>query len=276
MKIAVLSGKGGTGKTIVSASLSAVNQKSQYVDCNVEEPGGYVFLKPDLRHSVPVHVAVPDIDEEICSGCGDCAGACRFHALTGADKQIRLSPEICRHCGACYMVCKPGALTVSERTVGVIETNDDRTFVQGRLNIGEFSAEPVIKKIREYIREDVASILDCSPGMSAGVIQSLRGCDYCLLVTEPTPFALHDLKIAVSVVKRLGIRFGIVINKAYADYSPVRDFCENEGIEILLEIPFSEDIAAGYADGILPVANNPEQTECYINLYRNIRERAGK
>lgn len=275
MKIAVLSGKGGTGKTTVSASLSATIKPSQYVDCDVEEPNGYIFLKPEIKQSIPVNVEIPSVDEAICTGCGACAKACQFHALAVIKNKVILFPEICHHCGACYIDCKPGALTASERTIGVIEMNDDQTFAQGKLHIGEPVAVPVIKKLKEYLRTDIPVIIDCSPGASCTVVQSLEGCDFCLLVTEPTPFGLHDLKIAVSLVKKLGFPFGIVINKALENNSLVEDYCKEEGIEILLKIPYSKEIAESYSSGTLPVQSK-EWAERFTELYDRIKERVNQ
>lgn len=276
MKIAVLSGKGGTGKTTVSASLSATIKPSQYVDCDVEEPNGYIFLKPEIKRSIPVNVEIPSVDEAICTGCGVCAKACQFHALAVIKNKVILFPEICHHCGACYIACKPGAMTASERTIGVIEMNGDQTFAQGKLNIGEPVAVPVIKKLKEYLRTDIPVILDCSPGASCTVVQSLEGCDFCLLVTEPTPFGLHDLKIAVSLVKKLGFPFGIVINKALENNSIVEDYCKEEGIEILLKIPYSKEIAESYSGGTLPVQSNIEWAARFIELYDKMKERVNQ
>lgn len=275
MKIAVLSGKGGTGKTTVSASLSATIKPSQYVDCDVEEPNGYIFLKPEIKQSIPVNVEIPSVDEAICTGCGACAKACQFHALAAIKNKVILFPEICHHCGACYIACKPGAITASERTIGVIEMNDDQTFAQGKLHIGEPVAVPVIKRLKEYLRKDIPVIIDCSPGASCTVVQSLEGCDFCLLVTEPTPFGLHDLKIAVSLVKKLGFPFGIVINKALENNSLLEDYCKKEGIEILLKIPYSKEIAESYSGGTLPVQSK-EWTERFTELYDRIKERVNQ
>lgn len=273
MKIAVLSGKGGTGKTTVSASLSAIIKPSQYVDCDVEEPNGYIFLKPDIKQSIPVNVEIPFVDASICTGCGACAKACQFNALAVIKNKVILFPEICHHCGACYIACKLGAMTASERNIGVIEINDDQTFAQGKLNIGEPVAVPVIKKLKEYLRTDIPVILDCSPGASCTVVQSLEGCDFCLLVTEPTPFGLHDLKIAISLVQKLGFPFGIVINKALENNSIIRNYCKEKGIEILLEIPYSKQIAENYSNGTLPVYSNKEWAEHFKRLYDGIKER---
>ena len=276
MKIAVLSGKGGTGKTTVSASLSATIKPSQYVDCDVEEPNGYIFLKPEIKRSIPVNVEIPSVDEAICTGCGACAKACQFHALAVIKNKVILFPEICHHCGACYIACKPGAMTASERTIGVIEMNGDQTFAQGKLNIGEPVAVPVIKELKEYLRTDIPVIIDCSPGASCTVVQSLEGCDFCLLVTEPTPFGLHDLKIAVSLVKKLGFPFGIVINKALENNSLVEDYCKEEGIKILLKIPYSKEIAESYSGGSLPVQSNKDWAERFTELYDRIKERVNQ
>ena len=276
MIIAVLSGKGGTGKTTVSASLSAVIHPSQYVDCDVEEPNGYIFLKPEFSQSIPVKVEIPCVDDAICTGCGACAKACQFNALAVIKGKVLVFPEICHHCGACFIACKPGALSAEERTVGVIEMNRDNTFVQGKLNIGEPVAVPVIRKLKEYLRKDIPVILDCSPGASCTVVASLEDSDYCLLVTEPTPFGLHDLKIAVSLVRKLSKPFGIVINKALDNNSLIKDFCEDEGIEILMEIPYSKEIAISYSGGVLPVKENSEWAEKFTRLFYRIKECAAK
>lgn len=276
MIIAVLSGKGGTGKTTVSASLSAVIHPSQYVDCDVEEPNGYIFLKPEFSQSIPVKVEIPCVDDAICTGCGACAKACQFNALAVIKGKVLVFPEICHHCGACFIACKPGALSAEERTVGVIEMNRDNTFVQGKLNIGEPVAVPVIRKLKEYLRKDIPVILDFSPGASCTVVASLEDSDYCLLVTEPTPFGLHDLKIAVSLVRKLSKPFGIVINKALDNNSLIKDFCEDEGIEILMEIPYSKEIAISYSGGVLPVKENSEWAEKFTRLFYWIKECAAK
>lgn len=276
MKIAVLSGKGGTGKTTIAASLSASLKPSQYVDCDVEEPNGHIFLNPDIKLSVPVKVEVPDFDESLCSGCGDCAEACRFHALAAVNKKIVSFPEICHHCGACYIVCKTGALTPAERIVGVVEMNGDKTFARGKLNVGEPISIPVIKKLKEYLKTDMPVILDCPPGASCAVVQSLEGCDFCLLVTEPTPFGLHDLKIAVALVRKLGIPFCVALNKAIEGDSRIQDYCKKEGIEIIIEIPYSREIAESYSDGVLPVHISGEWKRKFARLYDVIKERVSQ
>lgn len=273
MIIAVLSGKGGTGKTTISAGLFSVVKPSQYIDCDVEEPNGYIFLKPNIKQSIPVNVEIPSVDEAICTGCGRCARACQFNALVVIKNKVIIFPEICHHCGSCYIACKHGAMTASERSIGNIEMNDDQTFVQGKLFIGEPVAVPVVKKLKEYLRMDIPVFLDCSPGASCTVVQSLAGCNYCILVTEPTPFGLHDLKIAVSLVKKLGVPFGIVINKALKNNSLIEDYCKGEGIEILLKIPYSNEIAKSYSKGILPVQSNKKWALRFLQLFNRLKER---
>ncbi|HZJ78523.1 MAG TPA: ATP-binding protein [Clostridia bacterium] len=271
MIIAVLSGKGGTGKTTVSASLSIAVNPSQYIDCDVEEPNGHIFLKPQGLKSEPVEVEVPCVDEAICTGCGDCAKACQFNSIAVVNGKVLFFPELCHHCGACYLSCKVNALSPIKRTIGVIETDDKNTFAHGKLNIGEPVAVPVISKLKSYQRDDVPIIIDCCPGASCTVVSSLEDADFCLLVTEPTPFGLHDLIIAVSLVRLMNKPFGIVINKALNNNSLVQDYCKKEGIDILMEIPYSKEIAENYSKGILPVDINDQWAERFVKLYDRIK-----
>jgi len=276
LKIAVLSGKGGTGKTTVSASLALVSKESQYFDFDVEEPNGYIFLKPEITEIIPVEVDVPVVDDNICTGCGECAKVCRFNAIAVVREKVLFFPEICHHCGACVIACEPGALTETKRKIGVIEANKDFSFVQGRLDIGEPVAVPVITNLKKYIKRDVPVIIDCSPGASCTVVNSIADCDYCVLVTEPTPFGLHDLKIAVYLVRKLGLPLGIVINKASGENGIIKSFCETEKIEILMEIPYSREIALAYSNGVLPVKINHEWEDKFSMLFKRVKECAAK
>ena len=275
MKIAVLSGKGGTGKTTVAASLAKTVKPCMYLDCDVEEPNGYIFLKPDFTESVPVYVSTPVVNTELCNGCGDCARACRFNAIAVVRGNVIIFPELCHHCGACLIVCKTGALNEAERQIGIVNIDATRNILQGKLDIGEMITIPVIQKIKRYMRSDIPAVLDCSPGASCTVVQTIEGCDYCLLVTEPTPFGLHDLRIAVSLVRKMGLPFGVVLNKATDEADLTKKYCEREGIEILLEIPYSRTIAEAYSKGILPVDGNDLRRREFESMYGKIRERAG-
>lgn len=276
MKVAVLSGKGGTGKTTVSASLAASLPSCQYIDCDVEEPNGAIFLTPELKESTPVKVLVPEADMARCNACGYCGKACQFNAIAVVKGKVLVFSEICHHCGACVIACPNDAIREVERTIGIVEANGDGTFLQGKLNVGEPISIPIIRELKKRIKNDRAVILDCSPGASCTVVQSIDGCDYCVLVTEPTPFGLHDLKIAVQLVKNMGLPFGVVLNKASDDCRIIHEFCEDEGIELLMEIPFSQDIAEGYSKGILPVMNNDSWKEKFEKLYEKIKRGAGE
>lgn len=272
MKISVLSGKGGTGKTTVSASLAVSCTPCQYIDCDVEEPNGYIFLKPNIMETKSVNVFVPQVEKEKCSGCGICAKICQFNAIAVVKGNVLLFPEICHHCGACAIACPENAIREVEREIGVIEMNEDETFFQGRLNVGEPISIPIIRELKAKIKSNIPVILDCSPGASCAVVESIGGCDYCILVTEPTPFGLHDFKIAVQLVRKMNIPFGVVLNKASDSSTIIHDYCKNEGIEILLEIPFSKEIAKSYSKGILPVQNSVFWREKFKELYEKIEE----
>lgn len=276
MKIAILSGKGGTGKTTVAASMAKVKKICQYVDSDVEEPNGYLFLKPENLISASVNVLNPVVNAKLCTGCGDCARACQFNAIAVVKGKVLIFPEICHHCGACVLACKPGAVYEEERSIGVIERNRDLTFVQGRLNVGEPVAVPLISKLQDYIFENIPVIVDCPPGASCTVVKSVESCEYCILVTEPTPFGLHDLKIAVSLIRKFDKPFGVIINKATGTKTDIHDFCFKENIEILMEIPFSSKIAKDYSNGILPVDTDKSLESKFFNLFDKIKEHTAK
>jgi MinD superfamily P-loop ATPase len=274
MRIAVLSGKGGTGKTTVSASLAVSNMPCQYIDCDVEEPNGYIFLKPQIKSTLPVHVLVPKILEEKCNGCGICGKTCQFNAIAVVKKKVLLFPEICHHCGACALACPENAIQEVEREIGIIEMNEDETFLHGKLNVGEPISIPIISKLKNKMKSDsMPVILDCPPGASCSVVEAISDCDYCILVTEPTPFGLHDFKIAVKLVRKMGMPLGAVLNKAYESDTIIHDYCKDEGIEILLEVPFSEKIAKAYSKGVLPAQDDILWKEEFSNLFKRIKEK---
>ncbi|MGI5907056.1 MAG: 4Fe-4S binding protein [Christensenellales bacterium] len=270
MKLAVLSGKGGTGKTTVAASLAVTIGNVQYVDCDVEEPNGALFLNPDIKHVTSVSVPVPVVDEQKCIGCGACAKACRFNAMAVVKGRVLIFPEVCHHCGACVIACPQKAISEIEREIGVVEADGDGFFLQGRLNIGEPITIPIIQQLKRSVRNDIPAILDCSPGASCTVVQTIDGCDYCILVTEPTPFGLHDLKIAVSLVRKMGIPFGVVINKAMREDRSIPSYCRKEGIDVLMELPYMREIAENYSKGVLPVRDGGFKDE-FVRLYDRVR-----
>ncbi len=270
MKIAVLSGKGGTGKTTVATCLATVIPGCQYVDCDVEEPNGHIFMSPQLDRSETVQVLVPKVDESLCTRCGQCAKICQFNAIAVTDKTVLLFPELCHHCGACGLVCPTGAIQEVEKPIGVIESDSSGRFQQGLLNIGEPVGIPIIEAMKQKISPNRMAILDCSPGAACAVVRTIEGCDFALLVTEPTPFGLHDLKVAVSLVRKMGIRAGVVINKSGAGDQMIESYCQSESLEILMKIPFLREIAEHYARGMLPIHFNPEWVGRFKALYWRI------
>jgi MinD superfamily P-loop ATPase len=293
MVIAVASGKGGTGKTTVAVSLALVSG-SQYLDCDVEEPNGHVFLTPQIRSSEPVNKRVPQIDLDRCTLCHRCSQGCAFHALAVLPKQVLVFPELCHSCGLCEWLCPEGAVSERELPIGVVETGDSLDvelapgadneqpnrvvipFVQGRLNIGEPMAVPVIRAVKQEIRTDGDAILDAPPGTSCPVVQSVLGSDFCLLVTEPTPFGLHDLKLAVETVRKLGVRFGVVLNQADVGDDETERYCREEDIQILMRIPHDRAIAKAYSKGVPAVKARPEYLTAFKLLSDEVRARVGK
>lgn len=279
MNIAVLSGKGGTGKTTVAASLHRVWPNSRYVDCDVEEPNGALFLYPDLIETEIINVLVPQIDASRCILCGKCADSCQFHALAVLPTRVMIFPELCHSCGACSLICPAKAIQEVPRRIGVVENNAEGTFYQGRLDVGEPMGIPIIsalKRLRPSSYHPIShSIFDSSPGASCAVVRTLEGSDFALIVTEPTPFGLHDLKIAVELVHKLAIPAGVVLNKAGPDPSQTEEYLSSSGIPVLLKIPFSRAIARGYSEGILPVDLDPHWCAEFLKLAQSIVDQGG-
>lgn len=275
LKIAVLSGKGGTGKTTIAASLASIIPGCAYVDCDVEEPNGFLFLNPEFDNNDQVLVKVPQIDEQLCTGCGACVRICQFNALALVRGKVLVFPELCHHCGACSLVCEPKAITEIDRSIGNISWSSSSRFYQGKLNIGEPAGIPIIKLLKQKVsvKSDIkTAILDCSPGASCAVVNSLEGCDYALIVTEPTPFGLHDLKIAADLVREMSIPAGVFINKSGDKDDIIDSYCQIEDLSVLLRVPYSRKIAEQYARGMLPVETDEQLAISLTELYHGIRE----
>ena len=252
MKVVVASGKGGTGKTSVAVNLALSVGADQVLDCDVEEPNVHIFLKPEATESHPVELLVPRIVEEKCTYCRRCAEFCQYNALFVAGETAMVFPELCHSCGGCKLVCPEEAIEEVPREIGKIFKGqaDGVELVYGELNIGEPLAVPIISKVKEQAKEEGLVILDAPPGSACPVVEAVHGSDFCLLVTEPTPFGLHDLEVATLVVKQLGVPMGVVVNFAGIGDRGVYEFCEEQGIPVLMEIPFDRRIAELYSRGV--------------------------
>ena len=281
MIISVASGKGGTGKTTVAVNLTLSIGDAQLLDCDVEEPNAHLFLNPEVEGIEPVYVMIPEVDKEKCSFCRKCADFCAFNALfvigkdpeKGLEGDTILFPNLCHGCGGCIFVCPENAISEGKREVGrIIEAKKgDIGVVYGELNIGEPMPVPVIKAVKSRIDTGRTVIIDCPPGTSCPVIHSIHGSDYCILVTEPTPFGFHDLKLMVEVVKELDIPFGVVINKEGIGDERVYKYCRSEGIEILAGIPYERRIAELYSGGIPFVTQIEEWKSKFYEIFEKIR-----
>ena len=277
MTIAIASGKGGTGKTTVATSLLAVARPgATYVDCDVEAPNGHLFLRPRIRARHPCPVTVPRVDPEKCTLCGRCREVCRFHAIAVLPRSVLVFDELCHGCGGCALACPAGAIREELRPIGVVEVGSalGAGFVHGRLNVGEAMSPPLIRAVREAGGQAEIVLLDAPPGTSCPAVASVRGADYCVLVTEPTPFGLHDLGMAVGMVRALGIPFGVVINRSTVGDGATRDYCRAEGIEILEEIPSDRRIAEAYVAGEVVARAVPGLAGRFEALLGRVLERA--
>ncbi len=278
MIISVASGKGGTGKTTVATNLALSLENAQFIDCDVEEPNANVFLKAKIKDSKNVLVKVPEVDKNKCDFCGKCSEFCMYNAIAVVPSNVLVFPDLCHSCKGCELVCPRDAINWQKRSVGKIEHGQKNCidFYHGLLNIGEIMAIPVIKALKKLVDPEKDVILDAPPGTSCPVIETIGGSDYCILVTEPTAFGLHDLKLAVEVVKRLSISFGVIINCDGIGDNRVNDFCNEEKIPILLKIPHSMEIAQLYSKGIPFIDGIPEWGKKFKELYKTIKKETGK
>ncbi len=270
MIVAIASGKGGTGKTTLAINLAVVMSRPlQLLDCDVEAPNAHLFLRPEIAGSQTVGIPVPVIDEERCNLCGDCAGICQFNAIAVLRTGTMVFPELCHGCGGCNLVCPEAAIREAERPVGTVEwgRSGEVEVVSGRLSIGEAMAPPVI---RALIRRDRPVLIDAPPGNSCPTVSAIRGSDLVLLVTEPTPFGLNDLRLAVETVRTLGLPLAVVVNRVGNGDRRVHDYCDAEKIEILAEIPDDRRAAEASARGLLLVEHLPEFREAFSTLANTI------
>jgi MinD superfamily P-loop ATPase len=277
MIVAVASGKGGTGKTTVSVNLARMLGDSVLLlDCDVEAPNASLFLKGATIEKKTVTIPVPEIIEARCTECGKCSQFCQYHAIVSFGMKPLVFLEMCHGCGGCAKVCPDGAIREVDKRIGAVEIIEagDVTLVQGRIDVGVSLSPPVIRAVKARIWDGAQVILDAPPGTSCPVVVTLRGADFVLLVTEPTPFGLHDLKLAVDMVRELGMPFGVVVNRMGIGDGRVHSFCREEDIPILAEIPDDRRIAEAYSRGRLIVDALPEYRGLFRDLNEEIRKRA--
>ena len=280
MFIAIASGKGGTGKTTIATSLAlAIKEqyKVQYIDCDVEEPNGHIFLKPEFTHKESVTVQIPQINLSKCAFCGRCAEICAFHALVVLPGDVLSFAGLCHSCGGCVYFCPEKAISPAEQEIGWIEGGlaDGIEFIQGRLKIGVAVSPPLVQAVKNKRLPGAAVIADVSPGTSCPVIKAVEGADFCILVTESTPFGLHDLELAFGMIQELKVPGGVVINRSDGKDEDVERFCKEKGIPLLMKFPLSREIAVNYAKGLPLLSVHPQWKEKLISLWEKC-ERMGR
>jgi MinD superfamily P-loop ATPase len=248
--------------------------KVQFLDCDVEEPNAHIFLKPVITGSISVSIPIPMVDEGKCTYCGKCAQVCAYHAIAVFGEHVMTFPQLCHGCGACSYLCPENVITEEEKEMGIVEWGHFRgvEFAHGKLTIGEAMPSPVIKKVKQCANHDGTVIVDIPPGTSCPVVEAVRDSDFCLLVTEPTPFGLNDLVLAVEMVKKLSIPCGVVLNRAGVGDRNVERYCLKENIPVILTIPLDTEIAHLYSKGVTLVDGMPGWNKYFIELFNKIRE----
>lgn len=282
MRIVVASGKGGTGKTTVATSLAlvAVEQESvRFLDCDVEAPNARLFLNPALNTRKEVGILIPKVDESTCTFCGKCAEVCQFHAIAVIGKKTLVFPELCHGCGSCTLICPENSISEHLDVMGVLEsgpTAHEINFAQGVMNVGEPMAVPIIRELKKWDADTATPIevRDAPPGASCPVVETIRGADFVLLVTEPTPFGLHDLKQVAEIIRELGLPTGVIVNRDGIGDNAVQAYCDESGIPILMRIPMERQIAEGIAQGQTLVEIKPEFIPAFSEMLAQIAQQA--
>ncbi len=276
MIISVASGKGGTGKTTIAVNLAlSLEENVQYLDCDVEEPNGHIFLKPEIQKTNTVGTPIPEVDESLCNFCGKCVEICEYHAIIVLKGNVLVFKELCHTCAGCWLVCPETAISQKEREIGVIEPGNTGAieFIHGRLRIGEAMSPPLIRAVKKHTVPRKTMIIDAPPGTSCPVIAAVKNSDFVILVTEPTPFGLHDLTLAVEMIRALGLKFGVVINRSDIGNDAVLTYCEQEQIPILMQIKNDRRIAEAYSRGIPLVEAFPAYKVQFRQLYQEVERR---
>jgi MinD superfamily P-loop ATPase len=277
MIISIASGKGGTGKTTVAVNLALSLGSTlpvQFLDCDVEEPNAHFFLNPRFEDTRTVHLPIPEILEDRCNYCGKCAEICAFNALAVLKDTVLVFPELCHGCGGCHLLCPEQAIREKEHRIGIIEsgTANGMPFAHGKLDIGQAMSPPLIRAVKTLIRSNGVVIIDAPAGTSCPVVESVKGSHVSLLVTEPTPFGLNDLSLAVETLKELGIPIGVVINRSDGEDRLILDYCQKENVPVLMTIPLDRNIAVAYSEGQTIIATQPSYIEKFVNLFKEAKK----
>jgi MinD superfamily P-loop ATPase len=279
MTVAVASGKGGTGKTTVAVNLAlSLEGPVELLDCDVEEPNAHLFLKPRWTGARTVSVPVPQVDERLCTACGACGAACRFHAIVSLRTQPLVFPELCHGCGACLLACPAGAIREVPREVGVVQSGlcGGLRFVHGRLKVGTAMSGPLIRAVKAEAAGSRLTLIDAPPGTSCPVVAAVRGSDFVVLVTEPTPFGLNDLRLAVEMMQNLALPCGVVINRSDIGDEAVKRYCAAESVPLLMEIPEDRRVAEAYSRGQPAVSALPHLRAVFRQLGERLLEAAAR
>ncbi len=273
MKIAVLSGKGGAGKTLVAVNLASVAGESSYIDCDIEEPNGYLFFKPVKVETEEISVDVPSVNAPLCNGCRACVDFCKFNALAYINQKIMIFEEVCHGCGGCAWLCPKKALSDRKKGIGCIQKgiSENVKVITGRLNIGEASGVPIIKKMLSDIPAGL-SFIDCPPGGACIVMESIRDADYCMFVAEPSRFGVHNLNMVYELAELFGKPNGVVLNKCQKGDNPAEKYCLDKGIKILGKIPFDKELGTLNSNGLIAAREDFR----YRDLFASLLERASK
>ncbi|MHC1720323.1 MAG: 4Fe-4S binding protein [Clostridiaceae bacterium] len=275
MKIAVLSGKGGTGKTLVSVNLAAAAKEAVYIDCDVEEPNGYLFFKPENVISEKVSIKIPYADKTLCTGCRKCVDFCKFNALAYIKDMLIVFDEVCHSCGGCVLLCPQKAMLERDKVIGEVQkgASGNVTVITGILNTGEASGIPIIKKLLDYENPGKDYIfVDCPPGSACIVMESVRDADYCILVAEPTLFGVHNLNLVYELVKLFSKPFGVVLNKCLEEENPAEKFCIEKGIRILGKIPFDVELGTLNSNAQIVVRESERYRNIFTDLLTTVTE----
>ncbi len=276
MRIAVLSGKGGTGKTLVSVNLAAAANTAVYIDCDVEEPNGHLFFKPENIQEEEVLVKIPQVDHGLCTGCRKCVDFCKFNALAYIKEKLMVFEEVCHSCGGCAMLCPERALTEREKVIGKVQkgTSDQVTIWTGIMNTGEASGIPIIKKllVENQLETVTMTFIDCPPGSACIVMESIRDADYCILVAEPTLFGVHNVNMVYELVKLFDKPFGVVLNKCLDGENPAEKFCLEKGIKILSRIPFDNELSMLNSNAEIVARVNEKYRHLFSSLLKTVKE----